>query len=58
MLQSCPAIRVFSADNLECGLEAAAKSFCSQGVCIENNKVRISILLTDFLVDLIVPFRG
>ena len=57
MLQSCPAIRVFSAENMERGLEAAAKSFCSQEVCIEDNKV-FSTFLTDFLVVPIVPLRG
>ncbi|KAL9979374.1 hypothetical protein ACROYT_G017028 [Oculina patagonica] len=40
--KSCPAIRVFSAENLERGLDAAAKSFCSQEVCIDNNEVDFS----------------
>jgi len=41
MLQSCPAIRVFSAENLERGLDSAAKSFCSQEVHIDKNGVGI-----------------
>lgn len=40
--KSCPAIRVFTGDNLERGLEAAARSFCSQEVCIDNNEVTMS----------------
>ena len=39
MLQSCPAIRVFSSENLERGLDSAAKSFCTQEVCIDKNGV-------------------
>ena len=37
--QSCPAIQVFTAKNLESGLAAAARSFCSQEVITDNNEV-------------------
>jgi len=43
ILQSCPAINVFTAENLDRGLQAAAESFCSQEVCIDSNKVCKSI---------------
>ena len=42
--QSCPAIQVYSAKNLERGLTQAAKNFCTQEVEVEESlrKVRLS----------------
>ena len=37
--QSCPAINVFSAKNLDFALQAAAQNFCSQEVCVDDFKV-------------------
>ena len=37
--QSCPAISVFSAKNLDFALQAAAQNFCSQEVCVDDSKV-------------------
>lgn len=49
--KSCPAIRVFTAKNLEHGLEAAAKSFCSQEVCVDSNKVILSKIFLWYKTD-------
>ncbi|KAJ7381209.1 hypothetical protein OS493_004810 [Desmophyllum pertusum] len=49
--KSCPAIRVFSAENLEQGLEAAAKSFCSQEVCVDNDRVILSRIFLWYKTD-------
>ncbi|KAK3745474.1 hypothetical protein QZH41_020056, partial [Actinostola sp. cb2023] len=40
--KSCPAINVYSESNLEHGLTAAARSFCSQEVHIDGMKVMLS----------------
>ena len=48
MLQSCPAIRVFSAENLERGLDSATKSFCTQEVCIDKDGVGTLYYLISF----------
>jgi glutaredoxin len=42
--KSCPPIRVFTADNLDEGLEAAAESFCSSEVKVDkaSKEVRVS----------------
>ena len=45
--QSCPAIQVYTASNLEYALEAAAKNFISQEVEIQGNQV--IILYTVFI---------
>lgn len=52
ILQSCPAIRVFSGENLERGLDAAAKNFCSQEVRVDNNMVKNIIFLPFFLPEI------
>jgi len=49
--KSCPAIRVFSAENLERGLDSAAKSFCTQEVCIDKNGVILSRIFLWYKTD-------
>lgn len=41
--QSCPAIQVYSAQNLERALSAAAASFCSQEVEVEEEEGRVTL---------------
>lgn len=43
--QSCPAIQVYTASNLELALEAAARSFISQEVELQGNKVSAVIAM-------------
>ena len=43
IFQSCPAINIYSAKNLEYGLTAAAKNFCEQEVDVSNKEVRLMI---------------
>ena len=42
--QSCPAIQVYTADNMDTALEAAAKSFISQEVEVNGNQVSSFLL--------------
>jgi len=49
--KSCPAINVFTAENLDRGLQAAAESFCSQEVCIDSNKVILSKIFLWYKAD-------
>lgn len=49
--KSCPAIRVFSGENLERGLDAAAKNFCSQEVCVDNNMIILSRIFMWYKTD-------
>jgi len=39
--KSCPPIRVFSAENLEKGLELASKSFCQSETTIDMDKMKV-----------------
>ncbi|XP_015767391.1 PREDICTED: uncharacterized protein LOC107346125 isoform X2 [Acropora digitifera] len=49
--KSCPAIQVFTAKNLESGLAAAARSFCSQEVITDNNEVILSRIFLWYKTD-------
>lgn len=49
--KSCPAIQVFTAKNLESGLAAAARSFCSQEVITDNNEVTLSRIFLWYKTD-------
>ena len=38
VFQSCPAIQVYSSSNIEQALTAAAESFCSQEVAVDEGR--------------------
>ena len=56
-IQSCPAVRVYTLQNIEFGLEAAAKSFCENEIyiCEKENIVKLNKIFlwygTDFGAD-------
>eukprot|EP00742_Colponemidia_sp_Colp-10_P004294 GILJ01004580.1.p1 GENE.GILJ01004580.1~~GILJ01004580.1.p1 ORF type:complete len:291 (-),score=26.34 GILJ01004580.1:220-1092(-) len=41
--KSCPPIRVFTAQNLERGLELAAKNFCESSIVVEESRRRVTM---------------
>ncbi|XP_065913569.1 uncharacterized protein [Dysidea avara] len=49
--KSCPAIQVYTSDNLDRALEGAARSFCGQEVNVEGNKVTVSKILEWYASD-------
>ena len=49
--QSCPAIQVYSAHNLERGLHSAATNFCSQEVGVASGSVSLSMIFRWYAVD-------
>ena len=49
-LQSCPAINVYSAMNLERGLKAASENFCSQEVHVDWSAKQVRCVIVALCV--------